>query len=50
VIVNIVCFHAFMDPAGLPMAIVVAVLWFVAYLGVRPAFAGLLQPRATPRL
>jgi uncharacterized membrane protein YphA (DoxX/SURF4 family) len=50
VIVNIVCFHAFMDPAGLPMAIVVAVLWFVAYLGVRSAFAGLLQPRATPRL
>jgi putative oxidoreductase len=50
VIVNIVCYHSFMDPGGLPMAIVVAVLWFVAYLGVRPAFAGLLQARATSRL
>jgi putative oxidoreductase len=45
VIVNIVCFHAFMEPGGLPLALVVAVLWFVAYLGVRSAFAGLLRPR-----
>jgi putative oxidoreductase len=50
VIVNIVCFHAFMEPGGLPLAIVVAVLWFVAYLGVRSAFAGLLQMRVTGRV
>jgi len=27
VIVNILCFHALMAPEGLPLAIVVAVLW-----------------------
>jgi putative oxidoreductase len=45
VIVNIVCFHAFMAPEGLPLAIVVAVLWLLSYWNVRSAFAGLFQSR-----
>jgi uncharacterized membrane protein YphA (DoxX/SURF4 family) len=45
VIVNIVCFHAFMAPEGLPLAIVVAVLWLLSYRNVRSVFAGLFQPR-----
>jgi putative oxidoreductase len=45
VIVNIICFHALMAPAGLPMAFFVAVLWGVVAYGVRSAFAGLLQVR-----
>lgn len=45
VIVNIVLFHVFMAPAGLGMAILVTVLWILAALGVRSAFAGILQPR-----
>jgi putative oxidoreductase len=45
IIVNIVLFHALMAPEGLPMAVVVTVLWIVAAYGVRTAFAGLLQAR-----
>ena len=34
-----------MAPSGLSLAIVVAVLWVVVFLGVRSAFFGLLQQR-----
>ncbi|NYF53384.1 hypothetical protein [Tunturiibacter gelidoferens] len=47
VIVNIICFHALMAPAGLPMALFVTVLWGLVAYGVRSAFAGLLQVRAS---
>jgi len=43
VIFNILCFHAFMAPSGLPLALLVAVLWAVTFASVRPAFAPLLQ-------
>ena len=45
VIVNILFFHLFMVPAGLPLALLVATLWIVVYSGVRSAFAGLFQQR-----
>jgi putative oxidoreductase len=45
VIVNILCFHALMAPSGLPLALVVAVLWVLIFVRVRPAFAGLFQSR-----
>jgi putative oxidoreductase len=45
VIVNIVAFHALMAPSGLPPALVVAVLWALIFIDVRPAFSGLFQPR-----
>lgn len=44
VIVNILCFHIFLLPTGLVMAIVVAVLWFVVFAYRRAAFAGLFEP------
>lgn len=43
VIVNILCFHIFMAPAGLPLAVVVTVLWLLVYSNFRPAFAGIFQ-------
>jgi putative oxidoreductase len=43
VIVNILCFHIFMAPAGLPLALVVTVLWFLTTWRVRSAFTGILQ-------
>src|ERR1700740_164348 len=43
VIFNILCFHIFMAPAGLPLAVVVTVLWFLTASSVRSAFTGLLQ-------
>jgi putative oxidoreductase len=43
VIVNIVLFHAFMAPSGLPLATVVVVLWLLSAWSVRPAFAGIFR-------
>jgi hypothetical protein len=43
VIFNILCFHIFMAPAGLPLAVVVTVLWFLTASSVRSAFTGILQ-------
>ena len=45
VIVNIICFHAFLAPEGLPMALFAAVLWVVAFTGVRSAFHGVLSQK-----
>jgi len=45
VIVDILLFHLLMALAGLPLALVVTVLWIVVFLSVRSAFAGLLQQR-----
>jgi putative oxidoreductase len=45
VIVNIVCIHIFMDPSGIPLAVLVAALWVVVYFDNRSAFAGLFQQR-----
>jgi hypothetical protein len=44
-IVNILLIHILMAPSGLPLAIVVTVLWIVVFLRVRSAFNGLLQQR-----
>jgi putative oxidoreductase len=43
IIVNILCIHIFMTPAGLPLAVVVTVLWFLTTWRVRSAFSGILQ-------
>jgi len=45
VIVNIVFFHAFMAPGGLPMALIVTLLWILTFLSVRSAFTGIFQQR-----
>ena len=45
IIVNILLFHILMAPSGLPLALVVTVLWIVVFLSVRSAFAGLWQQR-----
>ena len=46
VIVNILLFHAFMAPAGLPLGIVLLLLWIVTALSVRSAFSGLFVRKA----
>jgi putative oxidoreductase len=45
VIVNIFLFHALMAPSGLPLALIVILLWIVTAVSVRSAFAGLLQQK-----
>jgi hypothetical protein len=47
VIVNILLFHAFMAPNGLPLALAAAILWALAFAGVRSAFSGIFQQRVT---
>ena len=49
VIVNILTFHALMAPSGLSLAFLVAVLWALIFISVRPAFSGLFQARLEPR-
>jgi hypothetical protein len=49
VIFNILCFHILMAPAGLPLAVFVAVLWVLVFVNVRQAFSGLFQPRFQAR-
>jgi putative oxidoreductase len=45
VIVNILLFHLLMAPSGIPLAIIVTVLWVLVFLDVHSAFSGLLQQR-----
>jgi putative oxidoreductase len=46
VVVNIFCFHAFLAPSGLPMAILVVILWLLTFVSVRSAFDGIFQAKA----
>jgi putative oxidoreductase len=50
IIVNILCFHAFMAPSGFPLALLVTVLWVLIFVDVRSAFAGLFQARLQSRV
>ena len=46
VIVNILCYHVFLNHAGAPLAIVVTVLWFAVFYGYRQYFSGIFVQRA----
>jgi putative oxidoreductase len=43
VVVNIVLYHVFMEPVGLPLAIVTSILWILVAQNVRSAFVGLFS-------
>jgi putative oxidoreductase len=45
IIVNVLLVHLLMAPSGLPLALVVTVLWVLVFLSVRSAFIGLAQQR-----
>lgn len=45
VIVNIFFFHAFMAPSGLPLAIVVVILWILVAIRNKRHLAGILAQR-----
>jgi putative oxidoreductase len=45
VIVNILSFHIFLLHAGLPLALVVAILWFILFYYFRRSFAGIFEPK-----
>ncbi|HKW44425.1 MAG TPA: hypothetical protein VJN22_02135 [Candidatus Eremiobacteraceae bacterium] len=50
VIANILVFHITMMPAGLPVALVVALLWTIVALPYRSLFAPLFAQKAEPAL
>ena len=50
VVVNILCYHVFMAPSGLPMAVILSVLWLLAVFNVRSAFTGLFQKSLRPEV
>jgi uncharacterized membrane protein YphA (DoxX/SURF4 family) len=45
VIVNIVLFHVFMNPSGLPPAMIASILWILTALGVPGFFAFVFSQR-----
>jgi putative oxidoreductase len=45
VLVNILLFHTFMAPEGLPVALFAMVLWLIVFAGVRQAFGGVFAHR-----
>ena len=44
VIVNILLFHALMNPGGIAPGLVAAVCWSIVFASVRSAFDGILKP------
>jgi len=46
VIVNILLYHLLMSPAGIAMAILVTILWFIVFYGHRQYFSGIFVQRA----
>ena len=46
VIVNILAFHAFMAPAGLPLAFVVTILWIVVAVHNKQHLAGIFVQKS----
>jgi len=45
VIVNIILFHLLMAPSGLPLAILVVILWVIVFVRHRESFSGIFVQR-----
>jgi uncharacterized membrane protein YphA (DoxX/SURF4 family) len=45
VIVNIICYHVFLNLTGAPFAAVVTGLWFIVFYGKRQYFSGIFAQR-----
>ena len=46
VIVNIICYHLFLNPAMAQLAVVVIILWFFLFYRYRQNFSGLFAQKA----
>lgn len=47
IIVNILLYHLFLNTAGIPLAIVVTILWFIVFYAHRQYFSGIFVQRAS---
>jgi putative oxidoreductase len=46
IIVNILLYHVLLNPAGIALAIVVTILWFIVFYAQRQYFAGIFVQRS----
>ena len=49
VIVNIICYHVFLNPSGAIPAAVVTVLWFVVFYSRRQYFSGIFAQQTSDK-
>src|SRR5882757_7695833 len=45
VIVNILCYHVFLNPTGIVLALVVTILWFIVFYEQHQYFSGIFVQR-----
>jgi putative oxidoreductase len=45
VIVNIICYHVFLNPSGAAVAVAVTILWLIVFYGKRQYFSGIFVQR-----
>jgi putative oxidoreductase len=45
IIVNIICYHVFLNRSGAALAVVVTILWFVVFYDQRQYFSGIFAQR-----
>jgi putative oxidoreductase len=50
IIANILLFHLFIEPSGLPLAVVLLLLWIGTAWGVRSVLAPALRPNTQPEV
>ena len=48
VIVNVLLYHLLLNPAGIALALVVTVLWFIVFYAHRQYFSGIFVQKAAP--
>jgi uncharacterized membrane protein YphA (DoxX/SURF4 family) len=49
VIVNILCYHVFLNPTGIALAFLVTILWFTVFYWHRQYFSGIFVQRTDQR-
>src|SRR6267143_5325402 len=49
VIVNIICYHVFLNAMGWPLALVVTILWFIVFYSRRQYFSGIFVQRTSDK-
>ncbi len=47
IIVNIICYHVFLNPLGWPLALVVTILWFVVFYSRLQYFSEIFAQRTS---
>ena len=47
IIVNIICYHVFLNRSGAALAVVVTILWFVVFYAHRQYFSGIFVQHAS---